>query len=79
MNHISHANEMVVLAPSAKALHTRLNVCYDFATLNVIACRPTMTVCMILRSREFKDFYTEELHINDSDFEYTDQVKYLGH
>ena len=79
VNHISYADDMVVLAPSAKALQTLLNVCSDFATLNDIAYNPTKTVCMIFRPRSFKDFYTEKFHINGSDLEYTDQVKYLGH
>ena len=44
---------MMLLAPSAKALQSRLNVCSAYAKKDDIIFNPVNTICMVFRLRSF--------------------------
>ena len=50
VNHIAYAEDMVLLAPSIKALQTLINLCFKFAGENDILYNETKTQCIALGS-----------------------------
>ena len=78
-NHISYTDDMVILTSSAKALQMLLNICYDFVSLDDVVYNSTKTVCMIFRSRSFKDFNAQKFILNGCGLEFTEEVEYLSH
>ena len=46
VNHIAYADDMVLLAPSIKALLTLIDMCFKFAFENDILSNETKTLCM---------------------------------
>ena len=46
VNHIAYADEIVLLAPSIKALQTLIDMCFKFAGDNDILYDETKTQCM---------------------------------
>ena len=79
VNHISYADDMVLLAPSAKALQALLNICSDFANLNDIVYNSTKTVCMTFRPRSFRGLRVMKFQLNGNELDFVKEVKYLGH
>ena len=47
INHLSYADDMVLLTPSARALQTLINICNTFASQNYIVYNTDKTKCMI--------------------------------
>ena len=48
VNHLSYADDMVLMAPSVRALQKLLNVCSCFADGNDIIYNTSKSVCMII-------------------------------
>ena len=79
VNHISYADDMVLLAPSAKALQTLLNVCSGYAGDYDIIFNPLKTVCMVFCPRSFSNTNVENVNLGDRPLKFDKEVVCLGH
>ena len=53
VNHISYADDMVLLAPSTKVLQTLIDICFKCAGENDILYNETKTQCMVFWPRPY--------------------------
>ena len=79
LNHLMYADDVVVLAPSAKALQALLDVCSDFGIRHDVCYNETKSVVMICRSPLLKDAATPDFVLNGARLEVVESIKYLGH
>ena len=70
---------MVLLAPSAKALQSLLNVCSVYARDYGIIFNPLKNVCMIFRPRLLSNTDAENFKLGDTPLKFDKEVVYLGH
>ena len=54
MNHLMYADDLVLIAPSVRALQVLLGYCDSFAQDNDAKYNTKKTVCMLVRPKEFK-------------------------
>ena len=47
MNHFAYADDLALVAPTARALNRLLEICQDFASDHFIAFSTSVTVCMV--------------------------------
>jgi hypothetical protein len=79
VNHLSYADDMVLLAPSLSALQELLDICGNFAQPNDIVYNTTKTVCMLIRPKGPKYCLAIEIKLNGVTLSYVDEFQYLGH
>ena len=80
VNHLIYADDIVLLAPSAKALNTLLNICSSFADENKIIFSPTKSVCMRIPPRKDENALRSppNIFLSGSRLQYVCSYKYLG-
>ena len=54
VNHLSYADDMVLMAPSIKALQALINTCASFASDNDILYNTSKTVCMTVWPKKLR-------------------------
>ena len=54
VNHLSYADDMAILSPSASGLQKRLNICASYAIKHYIIYSVKKTHCMVVPSTKFK-------------------------
>ena len=79
MNHVAYADDMAVLAPSAKALQELLVICENFSAERDIVYNVKKTNCMIFRPKNFKVSVSAQFVLNGQRLSFSTQVTYLGH
>ena len=57
MNHLMYADDLVLIAPSVRALQVLLSYCDSFAKDNDVKYNAKKTVCMFVRPKELKSHY----------------------
>ena len=80
INHLSYADDMILLAPSVKALQLLVNTCYAYSVEHDILYNATKTVCMVFRPPWLRNnFVYPSVMLNERNLEYVVQYNYLGH
>ena len=54
VNHVMYADHICLLAPSASARQSSLDVCYDFGSDNDTLFNPITSVCTIFKLKTYK-------------------------
>ncbi len=78
LNHFIYADDMCVVAPSAKALQLLLDVCIDYAEQHGIVYNKKKSVCMCMKSRKYKLLNTPSVKLGDTVLIYVETYKYIG-
>ena len=78
-NNFSYADDLAVIAPTAKALNELLGICESFASQNYIEFSPTKTVVMLVSPVGSSFTNKPNIYLKDNVISYVDEFKYLGH
>lgn len=78
VNHLLYADDIVLLCPSLRGLQSLIDVCAKFGELNDVTFNEKKTVCMVLKSKESKNFAYSEPFLNECKLSYVNKYKYLG-
>ena len=78
-NNFSYADDLAIVAPTAKALNAMLEVCTVFASRNSIEFSPTKTVAMLISPDSYKIANKPNIHLGNSRIAYVEEFRYLGH
>ena len=78
INHLFYADDVVLLAPSPMSLSLLLNICEDFSKDSELSYNEKKTVCMCIRSKNYKDLQPTNQFLNGVVLDWVDQYKYLG-
>lgn len=79
INSLSYADDMVLLTPTRTAMQQLLNICDRFAVPRDIIYNTSKTVCMLIEPKSTKCIFSTRLTLNDTQLEYVEDFKYLGH
>ena len=79
MNHLMYADDMVLIAPSPRALQTLMDTCNVYAKSNDLIFNQTKTKCMVIKPKVFSKLYVPVFKLAGIDIEFTDNVTYLGY
>ena len=77
INHVLYADDICLFAPSASAMQSLLDVCYEYGTDNDILFNPIKSVCAVFKPKAYKRF-TPTVFIGDDALKFTKEAKYLG-
>ena len=77
-NHLSYADDMVLMAPSASALQFLLNLCDNYAQSHDIIYNITKSVCMCIQPSNHKIAFNPIVTLSGNALRYVDGHKYLG-
>ena len=78
INHVMYADDICLLAaPSASAMQSLLDVCYDYGNDNDILFNPIKSVCTICKPEIYK-LYLPPVFIGSDALKYVAESKYLG-
>lgn len=77
-NHLMYADDLVVLAPSPRAMQMLLNLCDNFARENHVIYNTRKTVCMCAKPKCFKSVFTPSFELCGTSLRYISSHKYLG-
>ena len=77
INHVLYADDICLLAPSASAMQSLLDVCYEYGTDNDILFNHIKSVCTVFKPKAYKRF-TPTVFIGDDALKFTREAKYLG-
>ena len=73
-NHVMHADDICLIAPSAIALLKMLNLCYEFSQSNNIIFNPIKSQCMVFKPNRFT-MYCPAVYLNGNFIDYVDKNK----
>ena len=79
VNHLSYADDMVILAPSVRALQKLLDVCFAFAIDHDIVYNTRKSVCMIIWPKKARLTFTPSFHLCGERLDFVKDFLYLGH
>ena len=77
INHVMYADDICLLAPSASAMQSLLDVCYDYGSDNDILFNPIKSVYTIFKPKAYK-LYLPPVFISSDALKYVAESKYLG-
>ena len=77
INHVMHADDIGLLAPSAIGLQRMLDVCFDFSIRNDIKFNLIKSVCVVFKPKNNK-LYCPNVRLDRAILEYSSCTKYLG-
>ena len=78
-NHLAYADDLALLAPSAKALNKLLSLCEEFAEEHYVIFSPTKTVCMVVHPAGRRLDVAPNVYLKDVSLKFVSSFKYLGH
>ena len=79
VNSLSYVDEMVLLAPTAPALQTLLEVCRTYAGPHDIIYNTKKTVCMLDRPKQSHGQYSTKVMLGNKELSFVEEFRYLGH
>ena len=79
LNHLFFADDLVIIAPSHKALQRLVNICYQIGVALDIKFNENKTMCMVIRAKEFTNFDFLPILLNGKPLKFCKSIKYLGH
>ena len=53
-NHVLHAHDICLMAPTATAMQSMLDICYNYGLDNDVLFNPLKLVCMLFKSKGYK-------------------------
>ena len=77
INHALYADDICLLAPSASAMQSLLDACYEYGTDNDILFNSIKSVCTVFKPKAYKQF-TPTVFIGNDSLKFTKEAKYLG-
>ena len=77
MNHLMYADDICLLAPTAKAMQQLLDICNDYGLANDITFNPLKTVGLFFKPAMYK-LFCPRVHISSAQLDYVYDAKYLG-
>ena len=78
VNHIMYADDMCLLAPSAKALQILIDECTRYAIQHDIVYNTKKSVCMLVKSKKFDLRMRPCIKLDNNRLQYVTSYKYLG-
>ena len=72
-----YADDICLLAPSASAMQSLLDVCYDYGSDDDILFNPIKSVCTIFKPKAYK-LYLPSVFIGSDALKCAAESKYLG-
>lgn len=78
LNHFIYADDMCLVAPSARALQTLLNICVKYASCHDIVYNTKKSVCMFFKSNKLTLPSVPNIYMGSSVLQYVNSYKYLG-
>ena len=78
VNHLSYADDMVILSPSATALQKLLDTCSVYSEKHDIVYNVKKSVCMVINSGKYKITNLPRVYLAGVLLEYVVRYKYLG-
>ena len=77
INHVLYADDICLLAPTASAMQTLLDVCYEYGIDNDILFNPIKSVCTVFKPKAYK-LYLPTVFIGSDALKFITESKYLG-
>ena len=77
INHVLYADDICLLAPTASAMQTLLDVCYEYGIDNDIVFNPIKSVCTVFKPKAYK-LYLPTVFIGSDALKFITESKYLG-
>ena len=78
MNHLMYADDMTLIAPSAKGLQSLLHTCENYAIKHEIIFNSIKSMCMCVTPKCHRPSHIPSVRLNNQQLEFTDTFKYLG-
>ena len=72
-----YADDICLLAPTASAMQSLLDVCYEYGTDNDILFNPIKSICTVFKPKGYK-LYLPTIFIGQEALKYVFESKYLG-
>ncbi len=79
VNHLMYADDLVLIAPSAKGMRELLHICELYGTEQDIKYNPKKSAILICRSLYTKNVSFAPFSIKGESINIVNKVKYLGH
>ena len=79
INHLIYADDLVLMAPSAKSLQVLINTCFQYGQKNSINFNEKKTVLMLINSSWSKNVAFPNIYLGMKMLNNVDKYKYLGH
>ena len=79
INHLLYADDLVLISPSSRGLHTLIGVCEKFGINNDIIFNATKSAVMCFKSKSHLKFNIPEFLLNNAAVPLVNNFKYLGH
>ena len=79
INHLLYADDLVLISPSSRGLHTLLEVCEKFGFKNDIIFNAKKSAIMCFKPKNHLKFTIPEFVLNNSVIPIVKKFKYLGH
>ena len=79
INHLSYADDMVLLAPSVRSLQRLLDVCSAFALNSDIIYNTKKSVCMIVWPKKARFVFSPSFYLFREKLDFVNDFLYLGH
>ena len=77
INHVLYADDIYLLALTASAMQTLLDVCYEYGIDNDILFNPIKSVCTVFKPKAYK-LYLPTVFIGSDALKFIKESKYLG-
>ncbi len=78
-NHLMYADDLVLLAPSARALQTLLKTCDIFGQNNDVTYNTVKTVCMLIKPKLARDVCNPTMFLSGNVLKCVTSHRYLGY
>ena len=78
INHIMYADDLCLLAPSAKLLQCLINICSKYASDHDIVYNVKKAVCMLVKSNKFNLTNLPCIKLGKTQLKYVTEYKYLS-
>ena len=78
VNHLSYADDMVLLSPTPHGLQVMLEICAEYAASHDILCNAKKTVCMTFLPGILKRMSLPRIVLCGNELAYVDSYRYLG-
>lgn len=79
VNHLSYADDMVLIAPSFRALQKLLDICTSYASDHDIIYNTRKSVCMMVWPKKAKLTFSPSFCLAGERLDYVSEFLYLGH
>jgi len=78
INHLSYADDMCIIAPSARSLQTLLDICQNYSMSHNITYNTAKSVCMYVKCLTFKVDHIPQIKLGGRTLDYVSSYRYLG-